>query len=761
MKSRFLALAFAFLAATACFAAGTNFESDWRFLKGDAEGAEKPQFDDESWEHVDLPHDWSIAGPFDKDAPATGAGAFLPTGIGWYRKQFTLLGVNTNSRVFAEFDGVMANSDVWINGVHLGHRPSGSVSFIYDLTTNVHFNGEENVLAVRANTSRQPASRWYAGSGIYRHARLLVTDPVHIEHWSTFITTHGNVVHAETTVVNQSPALRNISVELEIPGAAEVVSDSQNVGPGESKKFSVETSVANPRIWDIDSPNVYQATLAAVGDKHRLDSETVSFGFREFRFDAGTGFWLNGRNLKIKGVCLHEDGSCFGAAVPLGAWERRLRALRTLGANAIRTAHNPPAPEFLDLCDRMGFLVMDEFFDCWTVGKNHYDYHLYFNDWSKLDERDTIRRDRNHPSIILYSVGNEIHDTPKAALAKAILEGLVQVCHENDPTRAVTQALFRPNVSGDYTNGLADLLDVIGTNYRDSELLAAHRAKPSRKIIGTEQRQDRATWLECRDHPEHSGQFLWTGADYLGESRRWPVVAAGSGLIDRCDEVKPIGFERQSWWSDKPMVFITRRARSDRSTPVDPGFTPLDRRQSSFADWTPQDHSPHEETVEVYSNCKHVELLLNGRSLGSKALPADASARVWEVPYEAGEISAVGKNDGAVVATNSLRTAGMAAKIVLDVEPSDNLVFVRATIVDANGIRVPSAADLIQFETDQSGAILAVDSADNASHEAFQAHERHAFEGDCFVVLRNESGGKIHLTASTSGMASATAEIGQ
>ena len=303
---------------------------------------------------------------------------------------------------------------------------------------------------------------------------------------------------------------------------------STNFGPqlvpaGGSVVLSLETTLSQPRLWDMDHPALYRATIYnPMINNSQSDSETVTFGIREFHFDPATGFWLNGRNFKLNGVCLHGDGSCFGAAVPLSVWERRLRALRELGANAIRTAHNPPAPEFLDLCDRLGFLVMDEFFDCWTAGKNSYDYHLYFTNWSKIDARDTIRRDRNHPSIILYSVGNEIHDTPKAALAKRILAGLVEVCHENDPTRPVTQALFRPNVSGDYTNGLADLLDVIGTNYRDNELIAAHRAKPSRKIIGTEQGQTKATWLECRDHPEEAGQFLWTGVDYLGESRRWP-----------------------------------------------------------------------------------------------------------------------------------------------------------------------------------------------------------------------------------------------
>jgi beta-galactosidase len=748
-KTASVALVLLAFSAVATLADTVPFDNDWRFAKGEAEGAEKPQFDDAAWQRVDLPHDWSIAGPLDQNAPATGAGAFLPTGVAWYRKAFTLPVGKTNSLVFAEFDGVMANSDVWINGSLLGHRPNGYVSFLYDLTSRVRFGGQTNVLAVRADTSSQPASRWYAGSGIYRHARLLITDPVHIEHWSTFITTQGNVVRAETTVVNQLASERVLAVTLAIPGAPVAGSQSQTVPPGGSAQFSVTTTLSNPRVWDIDHPELYDAVLTVRERNIILDSKTNSFGVREFHFDPATGFWLNGRNFKIKGVCLHEDGSCFGASVPLGASERRLRALRDLGVNAIRTAHGPPDPEFLDLCDRMGFLVMDEFFDCWTLGKSRYDYHLYFTNWSKIDERDTIRRDRNHPSIILYSVGNEIHDTPKAALAKNILQGLVEACHENDPTRPVTQALFRPNVSGDYTNGLADLLDVIGTNYRDNELLAAHRANPARKIIGTEQGHSRATWLACRDNPEHAGQFLWSGVDYLGESRRWPMIGAGAGLIDRCDEPKPLGFQRQSWWSDKPMVFITRRVSAERGQAVDPGFVPLEGGQTLFPDWTPRNSAPHDETVEVYSNCEEVELLLNGRSLASKPLPSDASPRVWSVPFEAGEISAVAKNNGAVVARYSLRTAGPPARISLTSDRFESLVFVGATVVDANGIQAPAANDTINFEVNGGGVIAAVDSADNSSHEPFQSHQRRAYQGKCFAIVKVAPGkGQIQLRAS-------------
>ncbi|HET7623822.1 MAG TPA: glycoside hydrolase family 2 TIM barrel-domain containing protein [Verrucomicrobiae bacterium] len=753
-----------------------DFDHDWRFLKADAAGAENSEFDDSNWRKLDVPHDWSIEGPFSETNKTGGAGGFLPAGIGWYRKHFSLPEEDSGRRVSVEFDGVMANSDVWINGHHLGKRPYGYVSFSYELTPYLNFGARPNVIAVRADNSQQPASRWYAGAGIYRHVRLVVTDPVHIKHWGTFVTTpHASaeetVVHIESTVTNQSDSPREISMRFSLrdpdgKSAGNAETKTQVVPAGQSATFTQEISVKNPRRWSLKNPVLYQVNSEVRAGNEILDDEKTSFGIRHFEFRSDTGFWLNGKNFKIYGVCLHSEASAFGAAVPLGVWERRLSELKKLGVNAIRTAHNPPAPEFLDLCDRMGFLVMDEFFDCWTVGKNSYDYHLYFDEWSKTDARDTILRDRNHPSIILYSVGNEIHDTPKAELAKRILKGLVEVCHENDPTRPVTQALFRPNVSHDYDDGLADMLDVIGTNYRDNELLAAQREKPSRKIIGTEQRQDRQTWLWLRDNPSHSGQFLWSGIDYLGESRRWPVVAAGSGLLERTATPRPLAFERQSWWSEKPMVFMTRRVARSAEIPADPGFNPLDRRQVLFPDWTPRNSAAHEENVEVYSNCREVELFLNGKSLGAKTIHADASPRNWEVPFEPGTLKAIGKNDDKAVAEFELRTAGEPAKIVLKTESKtlapgfDNVAFVSAEVVDENGILIPHANDLITFNISGPGMIAAVDSANNASHESFQAKQRRAFQGRCFAILKaTGANGKIILTASAPGLKSSTITI--
>jgi beta-galactosidase len=762
-------------ASQVAFAPGTarivaSLDADWRFLKGDAAGAEALSFDDTKWRALSVPHDWSIEGPLDPKNATGGAGGFLPAGIGWYRKHFGLPGAYAHRRVFVEFDGVLANSDVWINGAHLGKRPYGYVSFDYELTGNLNFGGNRpNILAVRADNSGQPASRWYTGAGIYRHVRLVITDPIHIERWGTFVSTPRvdaaqATVRVRTSIVNQAGANRDIRLQVMIispdgrsVGAA--TSLAQRVAAGQLVDFEQEIAVRAPRLWDLDHPNLYSAYVIVKSGRDMLDDERVTFGIRDARFEPSTGFALNGKHLKIKGVCLHHDGGAFGAAVPLGVWEYRLKQLRTLGVNAVRTAHNPPAPEFLDLCDRMGFLVMDEMFDCWTLAKNPYDYHLYFNEWSKIDTRDTVRRDRNHPSIILYSAGNEIRDTPNGELAKKILAGLVEVFHQNDPSRPVTQGLFRPNVSHDYDNGLADLLDVVGTNYRDNELLAAQQAKPTRKIVGTEQRHDLPTWLAARDNISHAGQFLWSGVDYLGESPFWPVIAAASGLLDRTGMTKPMAYERQSWWGDQPVVHVVRRIDPARVTAVDPGFEPLVQRQAQFADWTPPNQAAHEEIVEAYSNCEEVELYLNEKSLGTKPRHADDSPRIWQVSYEAGILRAVGKNKGAVAASHELRTAGKAAKIILvadrdEVSPAwDDICYVTVTVADQNGIVVPTASDLITFKIAGPGIIAAVDSGNNSSSESFQVSERRAYQGRCIAIVKTQnSRGRISLAASAPGL---------
>ncbi len=773
-----------------------SFDANWRFVNADPTNAEQTNFDDSAWRKLNVPHDWSIEGPFSEMNKTSGSDAFLPAGAGWYRKHFSLTETNPARNFFIEFDGVMANSDVWINGFHLGHRPFGYVGLDYELTGHLNFGGD-NVIAVRCDNSVQPASRFYCGAGIYRHVRLVETDSIHILQNGVFISTPQisatqATVHVQTTVTNESDSSREIFVGFSLldPDGREVnfatmglySTYSQTLAAGKSAQIDQDIVIPNPQLWNLDKPVLYRAQVKLYNGVSRplneaamssavqtLDTETIPFGIREFHFDADTGFWLNGKNFKLKGAALHEDGGAFGMAVPTDVWESRLKTLKSLGVNAIRTAHNPTSPEFLDLCDRMGFLVMDEFFDCWTVGKPGLDgqkladYHLFFNNWSKIDAAETVRRDRNHPSIIIYSAGNEIHDTPNAELAKGILSGLIEVYHTNDPTRPVTQALFRPNVSHDYEDGLADMLDVVGQNYHEGEILAAHGQKPSRKIIGTENHADRTTWLALRDNAPYAGQFIWTGVDYLGESRAWPTVASGSGFLDRTGKIKPGGYERQSWWSDAPMVSIVRRvSRGEAQTHVQ-------SRPQLLADWTPENSGPHDENVEVYSNCKEVELFLNGKSLGAKEINTDASPRNWTVPFEPGILKAVGKNinqDGRDAA-DELRTAGKPAQIILSADKNtvannwDGVCETTATVADENGVPVPGADDLISFQISGAGFIAAVDNADNTSHESFQASERHAFNGRCVAFVKaNAASGTISLTASATGLKGASIAIG-
>ncbi|MGD0389144.1 MAG: glycoside hydrolase family 2 TIM barrel-domain containing protein [Tepidisphaeraceae bacterium] len=764
-----------------------SFDSDWRFVLGDAPGAQGAEFDDLTWRKLDVPHDWSIEGTIDKDNSTGKSGGYFPAGIGWYRKHFTLPAGDAGRRVFVEFDGVMANSDVWVNGFKLGHRPYGYVGFRYELTGHLQIGLGDNVLAVRCDDSAQPASRWYSGAGIYRHVRLIACDPVHLDQYAPYVTTpeindQRATVQVVSGVVNQSDGWRQVSVSTTIFGpdgkvAARLAGAPAALAPGKSMDVAQDLFVHNPLRWNIDQPNLYRAVTEVVADGKTVDDAATNFGIREFHFDPATGFWLNGKNVKIFGCALHSEGGAVGAAVPLGVWQRRLAAMKTVGCNAIRTAHNPPAPEFLDLCDRMGFLVMDEMFDVWTVGKTPLrsrtvlnDYHLYFKDWWQADVTDTVGRDRNHPSVILWSAGNEIHDiSPTNDRGSRIFVPLRDLYHKLDPTRPVTLAVVRPNASHVYDNGFADLMDVVGQNYRENELLAAHAAKPERKIIGTENHQDLPTWLALRDHPAFSGEFVWTGVDYLGESIGWPMIAHESGLFDRTLWARPSAYQRMSWWTSKPMVRIARvlpplpRPPAPATEPgMDPGPPP---RPRYFSDWT-LPKPGHPENLEVYTNCQQVELLLNGKSLGVQARHADDSPLTWKVAYEPGVLRALASNHGKTAATDELRTAGAPAKIVLladqpTLTPTwDDVSFARATVTDADGVTVPDAADLIRFEISGPGRVAAVDNADVSSHEAFAATQRHAYHGRCLAIVKATSvAGPIRLTASAPGLEAASVDI--
>jgi len=783
LMKRFIVLSSVLLSSIACTVLAaelqarsvTSLDPGWRFLKGDAEGAQAPAFDDGGWDRMDVPHDWSIAGPYDEHAPSGPGGGYLPSGISWYRKTFTLDADQDGRRVFVEFDGVMANSEVWVNGHLLGKRPYGYVSFSYEVTEHVTFGaGNPNLLAVKTDTTRQPASRWYTGQGIYRHVRLVIVNPVHIPQWGVFVSTptassDSATVQVQTTLQNQSGESRPVRLRTTIisPAGREVgsVESELTLSAESSTDVRHQIACAAPRLWQLESQTLYQAVTQVIGADNRvLDDQVTRFGIRTFEFKSDTGFWLNGENLKIQGVCLHHDGGAVGAAVPLRVWERRLEILRGIGVNAIRTAHNPPAPEFLDLCDRMGFLVMTETFDTWTARKNHgeHGYNLHFRDWWEVDTRDSVLRDRNHPSVILWCVGNEIRDNLNREEGRNHFIAQRDLVRELDPTRPVTMGLFRPQESG-HIPGFTDLLDVVGINYRPAQLASV--AQSGRPVIGTEETHALSRWAPIRDNPAIPGTFLWTGIDYLGETGPvidgWPYVISsnerdvGFGLLDINGAMRPRAYQRQSWWTAKPMVHVARYSgHGGTGTPV--------------SDWSPNDPDTFDVAkLEVYSNCKEVEVFRNDESLGSKPMPESGAPAVWEdVSYIPGVLKAVGRNGGEVVATHELRTAGEPARILVAADRTrianafDDVSHVTVTIVDENGITCPNADGELSFRIEGPGKLVALSTGDRTSHQAFTAPKRAAFEGGCLAIVRaTEDSGAITLTVSTPGLDPATVTL--
>lgn len=743
----------------------TSFDPDWRFFKGDASSAENISFDDSKWRTLDVPHDWSIEGPYDKTNPTARGGGYLPAGIGWYRKTFTLTEADASKLHSIEFDGVMRISDVWINGVHLGQRPYGYISFSYDLSKHLNFGkGKTNVIAVKADNTIQPASRYYTGAGIYRHVRLVSVNPVHFTQWGTFIS--SPVATVQKATLNVKAAVENSSnksgvfvVQTTILDAAgktvKTFETKQTLAAGATSEFVQQTEIANPALWDIEKPSLYKAVTKILSGKTVLDDQTITFGIKDAKFDAAKGFLLNGKNYKIKGVCLHHDGGAVGAAVPLAVWEDRLKQLRAIGVNGIRTAHNPVAPEFLDLCDKLGFVVMDETFDTWNSAKNNGEkgYNLFFKKWWEKDTRDMVLRDRNHPSIVIYSVGNEIHDDLSYPKGYELYKAQQDLLHQYDPTRPVTMALFRPANSKVYTSGFAAQMEVVGQNYRENELVAAHEANPEWKVIGSENGHGLTQWLALRDKPYMAGQFLWTGIDYLGEAD-WPETTNNQGLFDRAMNWKQQSLQRDSWWSEKPVVHIVRKSDNAGA-----GVW--------VNDWTPTDFDTYDNAkIQVYSNCDEVELFLNGKSMGTMAKPQNDAPREFDLTFEKGTIRAVGRNKKVEVAAEEFKSAGKPAKIVLTTtQPTikanwDDVSHVRVTIVDTNGVPCPNADNLIKFTISGPGIIAAVDNGNIISHEAYIANQRSAYRGKVLALVKGNKGtGKVTLKAEAEGLALGTITI--
>ncbi len=778
-----------------------SLDDGWRFLKGDAAGAERPAFDDSAWRPVGLPHDWAIEGPFDpKYNPHDGGLPFF--GTGWYRKHFALPASAKGKYFSIEFDGAMSNARVWLNGQELGGRPNGYIGFAFDLTPHLKLGGADNVIAVRL-TPEDESSRWYPGAGIYRNVWLDVTGPVHVARWGTYVTTpevsdSKAKVQVRTEVRNRGAKRARVTLETAVlDGQGKVVAHITSVlalAAGGEQKVVASVEVPQPQRWDIDRPYLYKLVSTIRSGEREIDRYVTAFGIRTVQFTKDD-LLLNGRSIRLKGVCNHHDLGALGAAVNRRATERQLQIMKAMGVNAIRTSHNPPSPELLEFADKLGLLVMDEAFDMWQMPKVKNGYSKYFDEWSERDLTDQIRRDRNHPSVILWSIGNEIEEQESTDGWK-VARRLVEICHREDPTRLVTSAMNSPAAA--IKNKFADELDVKGFNYAErgyEQILKEHPdwivlASETESVVSSrgvyhlpiEKYQKHPSlqlssydiiappWAYTADvefdaqekNPRMLGEFVWTGFDYMGEptpyfSRRtnkedWPARSSYFGIVDMAGFPKDRYYLYQSQWTAKPMVHV-------------------------LPHWNWAKHEGKKIPVMVYTNADEAELFLNGKSLGKKArwsepveLPVGKNVSddlkfkskyrlLWQVPYEPGTLNVVAYKDGKQIATDERKTAGTPARITLAPDRSriaadgEDLSFVTVRIEDKDGNLCPLADNLVRFKVEGAGKIAAVDNGNAATVEPFQADSRKAFSGLALVIVRSsKTPGEIRISATSEGL---------
>ncbi len=781
------------------------FNGGWKFHLGDAPGAEAPAFDDGAWRPLSLPHDWSIEGEFDaKWASATG---YLPGGIGWYRKSFAAPDGPAGKQVSLHFDGVYCNAEVWVNGHFLGKRPNGFASFQHDLTPHLRADAE-NAVAVRVDHTQFGDARWYTGSGIYRDVRLVVTGPVYIKTWGVCVTTplvspNMAQMQAEVTVQNHADAPASVEIRLTLldPSGGVVTEGhaSALIPPGGGAAMGDVLSVPGPRLWSPETPALYTLRAEVIHGGAVVDAEDTPVGIRSIRFDPDEGFFLNDQNIKLKGVCLHDDAGALGVAVPPKVWERRLKTLKAGGVNAVRMAHNPHLPALYDLCDRLGLMVQDEAFDEWERGKNKWiegwnvgtpgqdGPHEHFEEWGEADLRAMVLRDRNHPSVIMWSIGNEIdypndpytHEAldrgaspqsyglgqragqPHGDRLDEIARRLAAVVRELDPTRPVTAGLASALMSNEV--GFADALDVAGYNYQEDRYPADHARYPSRVLYGSENGMRWDFWAAVADNPYVCGQFLWTGIDYLGEAGKWPARSNGAGLLDLAGLPKPEYFYRQSLWAEAPMVYL-----GTRTVPEGAEAGSLWSHKEAAPVWAGVEGVP--VRVVCFTNCEAAELFLNSRSLGVKRL-ADAPDRVlwWDVPYAPGTLTAEGLNDGRTACTSALQTSGPARKLLAEADTLTlaadgiDLAHITVTIADADGLPVYAADHEVTWTVEGPARLLGLESGDHASHEDYQSPARRAYHGRLLgYVQAGEESGEIIVRVTAPGLeeAAVTLRIG-
>ena len=792
-----LSTLFLVIMAIACGATAReriNFDKGWRFALADSVQMSALDYNDSKWHTLNVPHDWAIEGDFSASAPSGNSGGALPGGIGWYRKTFTVDNADKGKMMYIDFDGVYMNAKVWINGTLLGQRPYGYSSFRYDLTPYIIYGGK-NVVAVRVDNSDQPNSRWYSGCGIYRHVWLYKTARIHVAHWGTHVVAEGNKVKVDVTVDNPDNAkfaVRNTLLDRE----------GRVVGKAMGIKSVIK--VSKPKLWSCESPYIYTLRTEIVAGGKVVDTYETTTGFRTFKFDAAKGFSLNGKSMKINGVCQHHDLGCLGAAINEDALHRQLRILKEMGTNAIRCSHNPPAPELLAMCDTMGFIVMDESFDMWRRRKTQNDYARFFDEWAERDLTDLVLRDRNHPSILMWSIGNEVleqwssadadnltaeqanlilnagHDASTLAhgeelsVNSILTRNLCAIIRRYDTTRPITAGCNEPDPKNHLFKSGA--LDIIGFNYHHQWVKDVPKNFPGQPFIFSESVSALQTrgfymmpsdkvykapvewWLPYQDpsfqcsaydnmhaswsstHEEtwdvvkHNdfvgGQFIWTGFDYIGEPTPYGFPARSSyfGLIDLAGFPKDTYYMYQSEWTDKQVLHLF------------PHWNWLEGQDIDM--WC------------YYNNADEVELFINGRSQGVKAKKDSHEYHLmWRVKFEPGEVKAVARKDGKVVADKVIRTAGPPAALRLTADRThfgknpngDNLAFISVEVVDKDGNLCPRAEDQIFFDV-EGGRIVGTDNGNPVSMERFKEPKRKAFNGKCLVVVATD-GGDVKLKA--------------
>lgn len=757
------------------------FDNDWKFLLGDTSEAGSKDFNDENWRSLDLPHDWSIEGQTHPKNPTGNGGGYFPAGIGWYRKTFNVPSEWKGKKVSIYFEGVYMDSEVFVNGKSLGVYPYGYSSFRYDLSPYLDF-GQENAIAVRVDNSQQFNSRWYSGSGIYRHVWMGVTDLIHIDHWGVAITTpkvssKKATVQIKTVVKNETDQSQNIILKTQLTGTGskKVGKHQTNITlpPHGSKEVVQIINVPDPTLWTPDTPYLYTAQQHILKNDKVIDDAKTNFGIRSIEFSTEKGFLLNGNAVKINGGCVHHDNGCLGAAAFDRAEERKVELLKAAGFNAVRTSHNPPSEAFLDACDRLGLLVMDESFDCWKVGKNKNDYARYFDQWWQRDIDAMVLRDRNHPSIVMWSIGNEIPERGDADAVKTA-QMLSDYLKEIDDTRPITSAIVDNGKDWSTFDPLMAVHDVVGYNYHLESAPDDHKRVPSRIIVQTESypKDAFANWKLVQENNYVIGDFVWTATDYLGESGigRWyysgevpgehwehdffPWHGAYCGDMDLTGWRKPISHYRNMLYNGNEKLYMAVREPEPEPFEIKGTWWSV---WPTWESWTWPGFEGKDVQVEVYSKYPKVRLYLNNKLIGEKATTEEQEYKAtFTVPYSPGELKAVGVDDGKEVESTMLQTSGEAAKIKLTADRKEiwangqDLSYITIELTDENGVLQPNAANRLHFKIDGPGVIAGVDNADLKDPEPYKANSRKAWKGRALVVIKStQDTGNIKLTVTS------------